>query len=1094
MTDGQAAVRQFVENAQKTAIEGLGEKLTPSDTCPARHDALDIAIPIYNNARVLDDCLRALLPTLSAGDQVWLLDDASTDPEISSVVNNFKHQWSETTIVRNEHNLGFVDTANIAFAKTSRDLVLLNSDTRVTPQWLELLQDALQSNPRAGIVCPVSDNATVLSVVQPGLTREEERVSQVSAGSPLLPTAVGFCMLARRELIEQIGTFSSDYAPGYGEENDWSMRALKAGFDIIAADRACVLHRGGGSFDSDESRALQISHQRILDQQWPEYRQLVQTWWRDNPLREKTERLARPDDGREAIVHVLHRQYHVGGTERITRDLIRTLSDEYLNTLVYPGETGNPWCDFELRSTELCRELMMNNRWIAPSTRIAGHAADLSSKHSEQAMAKIVRGSGAEIVHFHHLLHWDSLILPLLAQHLGARVVVSLHDFYFVCPIHNQIEYSRGQPCGRRYSQVDERCLTCLGGYSAGEQTVAGLGLYARSRHAVIQHVLSQADAITVPSHFMRGKLLQAFDLPDPDRLHIIAHGTELPGSVPAPPGGERLVLGYFGGDQVLKGASLVVELARKLLEEPVRIHIYGRVKGFDPAVLPENIVLCGFYNPGDVGKAMADIDVCLMPSFYEESFSLTVSEAWAHGVPVISSSRGALHERVIHGVNGWLPESLDADSWAETVTRLLDDHAIEEVRQRLGQIGVQSIEDTGRAYAGLYRRILAQPREGVAPPGAVEQVNATPFEILLRRFRSRQMRAGTSWYGKPALRKGARQAQCLGVMRDHWATAQYRIRFPLEALSAAGLCKEPAFHIVRESGFSVLDAIGRAGASHVLVQPFLSDEGLTMMENLARQPGLQTVLVIDDLWTDLPDDNPVRSLMPADVRDRLTYIASLSHSVVLTTDTLAQRLGLQHPDMTVINNGLPANTWDRPELRPERLPGARPRIGWAGAPQHHSDLAFLEPVIRETSRVADWVFMGMCPENLRPHVAEFREMRPFAEYPEAIGNANLDIAIAPLADSPFNRCKSHLKILEYGILGVPVVATRLEPYHETPVTLVEGNDTRRWIDSILSLIQEPERRRQQGRNLRDWVLQNHMQDNRNELWRGVLGLEDHVK
>ena len=1094
MTDRQAATEQFVKNAQNATINGLCEELSLSTDNPARRGALDIAIPIYNNAPLVDDCLTALLPTLSQGDQVWLLDDASTDSDVSPVIRRFVRQWSATTVIRNTTNLGFVGTANIAFEQTSRDLVLLNSDTRVCPNWLEFLQDALHGNSRAGIVCPVSDNASLLSVVPTDDTPAIKRVSKVSAGSPPLPTAVGFCMLIRRNLIDEVGVFDLDYAPGYGEENDWSMRALKLGFDVVVADRACVLHQGRGSFESSESKSLQARHQGILDHRWPEYRQLVQAWWRDNPLREKTEKLARPEDDREAVVHVLHRQYHVGGTERITRDLIRTLSTQYWNTLVYPGETNNPWCDFELRSTELCRELMLNRRWISPSTRIAGHAADLSNHHSEQALAKVIRGSASEIVHFHHLLHWDSLLLPSLARRLGARVVISVHDFYFVCPIHNQIEYSRGQPCGRRYSQDDGRCIACLGGYSSSDQMPAGVGTYAESRHAVIGHMLSQADAITVPSHFMRSKILQAFDLPDHNRLHIIAHGTEVPGSVPAPPGGENLVLGYFGGDQVLKGASLVVELARKLVDKPVQIRIYGRVKAFDPSTLPENIVLCGFYNPVDVGRAMAEIDVCLMPSHYEESFSLIVSESWAHGVPVISSDRGALRERIIDGVNGWLPRNLDADSWADTVTRLLDSQFINQVRQRLGNTRVQSIEDTGKAYADLYKKIMAEPRDQPEPLSADPQTRKSSFELLLRRFRSRHIRGDASWYGRDVGQAGTGEQQCLGIMRDHWATAQYRIRFPLQALSNAGLCKESSFHIVRESGFSVLDSIEKSGARHVLVQPFLSDEGLSMMESLARQPDLRVVLVVDDLWTALPDDNPVRSLMPVDITDRLTYVASLSHSVVVTTTSLAQRIGLQHPGLTVINNALPASIWDRTELRPPRVTGGRPRIGWAGAPQHQADLAFLEPVIRETSKLADWVFMGMCPDNLRPWVSEFRAMSPFSEYPDALGKASLDIGIAPLAHSEFNRCKSHLKILEYGILGIPVIASKLEPYHQAPVTLLEKNDTRSWIDSIQSLVRKPEERHQQGRDLRNWVLKNHMQDHRNELWQSILGLENHAE
>ena len=60
--------------------------------------------------------------------------------------------------------------------------------------------------------------------------------------------------------------------------------------------------------------------------------------------------------------------------------------------------------------------------------------------------------------------------------------------------------------------------------------------------------------------------------------------------------------------------------------------------------------------------------------------------------------------------------------------------------------------------------------------------------------------------------------------------------------------------------------------------------------------------------------------------------------------------------------------------------------------------------------------------------------------YPARLARMNLDIAVAPLVDHPFNRAKSALKLLEYGALALPVVATDIEPYRGAPVSLV-GDD-----------------------------------------------------
>ena len=196
----------------------------------------------------------------------------------------------------------------------------------------------------------------------------------------------------------------------------------------------------------------------------------------------------------------------------------------------------------------------------------------------------------------------------------------------------------------------------------------------------------------------------------------------------------------------------------------------------------------------------------------------------------------------------------------------------------------------------------------------------------------------------------------------------------------------------------------------------------MRLMEALHREPGLRVALVIDDLWTAVPADNPVSRMIPADVEKRLRYAAMLSDSLVFTTAKLQEFLSFGHDDTYVIHNALPEWIWG--SLRPPSCaPGEKLRIGWAGATQHGGDLAFLTEVVKATSDRADWVFLGMCPEPLRERVHNVQPMVPFSDYPATLNDLSLELAIAPLAVNDFNRCKSHLKLLEYGALGIPVVA-----------------------------------------------------------------------
>ena len=111
------------------------------------------------------------------------------------------------------------------------DVVLLNSDTEVTRNWLSKIQNCAYSKPAVATVTPLSNNATLASVpvflaentIPPGLSVEEyaDIVEKCSMNLfPDIPTAHGFCMYIKREAIDDLGLFDEEtFGKGYGEEN-----------------------------------------------------------------------------------------------------------------------------------------------------------------------------------------------------------------------------------------------------------------------------------------------------------------------------------------------------------------------------------------------------------------------------------------------------------------------------------------------------------------------------------------------------------------------------------------------------------------------------------------------------------------------------------------------------------------------------------------------------------------------------------------------------------------------------------------------------------------------------------------------------------
>jgi hypothetical protein len=160
--------------------------------------------------------------------------------------------------------------------------------------------------------------------------------------------------------------------------------------------------------------------------------------------------------------------------------------------------------------------------------------------------------------------------------------------------------------------------------------------------------------------------------------------------------------------------------------------------------------------------------------------------------------------------------------------------------------------------------------------------------------------------------------------------------------------------------------------------------------------------------------------------------------------------------------------------------------VGWAGAQQHTGDLELIFDVVKETSDEIQWVFFGLCFEEWLPYGVEAHDPVDFDLYPTTLAGLNLDLAVAPLAHNRFNQCKSDLKLLEYGALGIPVVCTDIDPYRNAPVTRVR-NTKHAWLQAIRERIHDLDAAARDGDELRRWIFEHRMLDQHLDQWLDAL-------
>jgi len=309
----------------------------------------------------------------------------------------------------------------------------------------------------------------------------------------------------------------------------------------------------------------------------------------------------------------------------------------------------------------------------------------------------------------------------------------------------------------------------------------------------------------------------------------------------------------------------------------------------------------------------------------------------------------------------------------------------------------------------------------------------------------------------------------------DREGCGEYRIIAPSRALFRAG-----AVHACATMRLLTAPEIERLQPDSIVFQRQLEWGQIEVIERVRRFSRALRVFEIDDLITQMPPKSPHRAAIPADIGARLKKALSLCDRLVVSTEPLARHYRKLCDETVVRPNRLERARWLG--LPAPRRREGRPRVGWAGAVGHRGDLEWLAPVVEATAGEVDWVFFGLCPEPLRRHVAEYHEWVPLHDYAAKLATLDLDLALAPLELHPFNEAKSNLRLLEYGVLGYPVLCSDILPYQcGLPVTRLP-NRQRDWIAAIRERVADRAALEREGAALReavlaDWLLENHLDE-----------------
>lgn len=499
------------------------------------HRAVDIIIPVYNALDDLKLCLSSLYKyTNLQTNRLIIINDNSPDPEVKPFLD--EQVSSNVIVIHNEINKGFSANINIGMSQSEEnDVILLNSDTVLTANWVEKLSKCAYSEMEIGTVTPLSNNATLCSVpkfceentLPEGMTVDEaaEIVERCSFRKyPEITVAHGFCMYVKREVINSVGLFDAEtFGRGYGEENDFCNRAGQIGYKHVMCDDVYIYHSGTKSFVSKEKEEYIRQHDAILQKRYPIQMHDNAVHCRDNPnhaIGENVGLYFKLYNKKRNLLFLVQSDFrgtasdNIGGTQLHVHDLTMELKEKY-NVFVVARD-----------GEELAVTVYDGDQETCFRYRIAddGYYWRKNNGELRSFWGNVLNAFQIDIIHVHHFIGTSYDVMDV-ANALNIPVVVTLHDYYMLCPSVKMLDDKDSVCIGK---DTQEKCRVCLHEQMNYAMTVD----YIQAWRDTSEKYLRLAKQIIVPSESAKQIVCRYFPA-IADKIDVIEHGYKQDASLP---------------------------------------------------------------------------------------------------------------------------------------------------------------------------------------------------------------------------------------------------------------------------------------------------------------------------------------------------------------------------------------------------------------------------------------------------------------------------------------------------------------------------------------------------------------------------------
>ncbi len=216
---------------------------------------LSIIIPVKNQLDVTKTCLETL--NIFTKDYQLILVDDGSDEKTKNYLLESKSKFN-CILITHDRSYGWCRSINDGIKLSEGNFIaFVNNDIAFTPDWSERMIKHFNENEKLGLVGPKTNYIA-----------SDQHVTKVGNKTGLIykECLIFFCVIVRKEVIDQIGGLDERFDPGGQDDVDFCLRAKYYGWKIGIAGNVFVFHYGSATFreefDYDTKKSQEFAQSR----------------------------------------------------------------------------------------------------------------------------------------------------------------------------------------------------------------------------------------------------------------------------------------------------------------------------------------------------------------------------------------------------------------------------------------------------------------------------------------------------------------------------------------------------------------------------------------------------------------------------------------------------------------------------------------------------------------------------------------------------------------------------------------------------------------------------------------------------------------